>query len=61
MTRDADDPTEVLSYKVPKSLKAQLQELADRDQRKLGPYIRLVLEDHVAEHKTKQRGGAKKR
>jgi len=43
--------TEVLSYRVPKGLKAELQKLADADRRKLGPYILLVLEEHVAAKK----------
>lgn len=51
---------EVLSYKVPKTLKAELQKLADADRRKLGPYILLVLERHVEEEKAKQKGAKKK-
>lgn len=42
-----------LSYIVPAALKAELQKLADADRRKLGPYIQLVLEQHVAAEKAK--------
>ena len=40
-----------LSYRIPEALKAELQKLADADRRKLGPYIQLVLEEHVASQK----------
>ncbi len=43
----------VLSYQVDESLKADLQKLADADKRKLGPYIAIVLEQHVAAQKAK--------
>lgn len=43
----------VLSYQVEEDLKADLQKLADADRRKLGPYIALVLEQHVAAEKAK--------
>ena len=46
MTKDA-----VVSYRMPAELKAALQKLADADKRKLGPYIQIVLEEHV-ERKT---------
>lgn len=36
-----------MSYRVPKVLKDELQKLADADKRKLGPYIQIVLEEHV--------------
>jgi hypothetical protein len=42
-----------LSYLVPASLKQALQDLADADRRKLGPYIRLALEAHVMQAKQK--------
>lgn len=48
------EETEVLSYRVPKAIKAELQKLADADRRKLGPYILLVLEQHIAEAKKAQ-------
>lgn len=37
-----------LSYIVPATLKADLLKLAEADRRKLGPYIQLALEEHVA-------------
>jgi mRNA-degrading endonuclease RelE of RelBE toxin-antitoxin system len=43
-----------LSYQVPAPLKAKLQKLADADRRKLGPYIQIVLEDHVAAESSKK-------
>ena len=43
-----------LSYLVPASLKQALQDLADADRRKLGPYVQLVLEDHVEAAKKKE-------
>lgn len=45
MKQDVDKAA--LSYQVPASLKRALQDLADADRRKLGPYIRLALEAHV--------------
>ena len=42
MAKDA-----VVSYRIPADLKAALQRLADTDKRKLGPYIQIVLEEHV--------------
>jgi len=45
MKQDVDKAA--LSYQVPASLKQALQDLADADRRKLGPYIRLALEAHV--------------
>lgn len=50
---DAKDA--VISYRVPSSLKDALQKLADADRRKLGPYIQLVLEEHVATQKPSRR------
>jgi hypothetical protein len=43
--------TAPISYIIPAELKAELQKLADTDKRKLGPYIRLVLEEHVERKK----------
>lgn len=40
--------TAVISYRVPQELKDELQRLADADKRKLGPYVQIVLEEHVA-------------
>jgi hypothetical protein len=42
---------------VPEALKAELQKLGNADRRKLGPYILIVLEEHVAAKKA----AAKKR
>ena len=36
---------------MPEALKAELQKLANADRRKLGPYILIVLEEHVAAKK----------
>jgi len=49
MPEEAKDA--VISYRVPQSLKDALQKLADADRRKLGPYIQLVLEEHVVAKK----------
>jgi predicted DNA-binding protein len=38
---------ERLSFSYPVEMKAQLQALADRDQRKVSQYIQLVLKDHL--------------
>ena len=43
--------TAAISYRIPAELKAALQKLADADKRKLGPYIQIVLEEHVATKK----------
>jgi hypothetical protein len=51
-----DEEKAALSYLVPKSLKEALQELADADRRKLGPYIQLVLEAHVEAMKADAKG-----
>ena len=45
----------VVSYRIPADLKTALQKLADADKRKLGPYIQIVLEEHVASKKTTKR------
>ena len=42
MSKDVEKAA--LSYRVPAGLKQALQNLADADRRKLGPYIQLVLE-----------------
>lgn len=42
-----------ISYLIPATLKQDLQKLADADRRKLGPYVQIVLEQHVAEAKAK--------
>jgi hypothetical protein len=55
MTKDDELKTESVSYRMPRKLKDALQGLADADKRKLGPYIQLVLEEHV-EAKKKQDG-----
>ena len=44
-----------LSYRVSQELKDALQTLADADKRKLGPYVELVLEAHVASKKAGKR------
>jgi predicted transcriptional regulator len=41
----------VLSFRVSPELKAELQKLADADQRKLAPYVVIVLKDHIAAKK----------
>jgi hypothetical protein len=43
----------VVSYRIPAELKAALQKLADADKRKLGPYIQIVLEEHVERRRSK--------
>jgi hypothetical protein len=48
MAKDA-----VVSYRIPGELKAALQKLADTDKRKLGPYIQIVLEEHVEQKRGK--------
>ena len=48
MAKDA-----VVSYRIPAELKAALQKLADTDKRKLGPYIQIVLEEHVEQQRGK--------
>jgi hypothetical protein len=53
MTRDIEKAKAPLSYLVPASLKQALQDLADADRRKLGPYFRLALEAHVMQAKQK--------
>ena len=46
----------VVSYRIPAELKTALQKLADADKRKLGPYIQIVLEEHVAaKHPSKRK------
>ena len=47
--------TAALSYRIPAELKEALQRLADADKRKLGPYIQIVLEEHVAAKKPGKR------
>lgn len=42
-----------ISYLIPATLKQDLQKLADADRRKLGPYVQIVLEQHVTEAKAK--------
>jgi hypothetical protein len=42
-----------LSFKIPRSLKAELKKLADADRRALSPYVVLAVEKHVAEEKAK--------
>lgn len=49
-----------MAYRIPRWLKDELQALADADRRKLGPYVQLVLEEHVANQKTKRRGSGGK-
>jgi hypothetical protein len=49
--------TAAISYRIPEQLKADLQKLADADKRKLGPYIQIVLEEHIA---AKKAAGKKK-
>lgn len=47
--------TEQVGLKMAKPLKADLQDLADADRRPLATYIKLVLEDHVAEKKRQKK------
>lgn len=49
MKKPAAAKAEALSLRIPTELKAGLQKLADADRRKLGPYVQLVLEQHVVE------------
>ena len=44
---------EQLSFKISKTLKAELMRLAEQDRRKLSPYVALVLERHALETKGK--------
>lgn len=53
--------TAPLSYRIPAQLKEDLKKLADADRRKLGPYLLLVLEEHVAEQKAAAKKGRSKR
>jgi len=46
-----------LSHRLKPELKAELQRLADADRRSLTNYIEVVLEQHVADVKSKRRGG----
>jgi len=57
--KDAPKDTQ-MAYRIPRWLKDELQALADADRRKLGPYVQLVLEEHVANQKTKRRGSGGK-
>ena len=50
MAKDVKDA--VLSYRVPQNLKDELQRLADADRRKLGQYVQIALEEHVAAKKS---------
>jgi predicted DNA-binding protein len=50
--------TAPLSYRIPAHLKEELQKLADADRRKLGPYIQIVLEEHVESMKAEEKGGS---
>ena len=48
--------TEHLSFRVPPELKDELQQLAAADRRELSVYVRLALEDHVAQEGQKREG-----
>jgi predicted DNA-binding protein len=50
-----------MAYRIPMSLKNELQNLADADKRKLGPYVQLVLEEHVAAKTAGKTRGKSKR
>ena len=50
-----------MAYRIPTSLKNELQKLADTDKRKLGPYVQLVLEEHVATKAAGKTAGKRKR
>ena len=50
----------VVSYRIPAELKAALQKLADADKRKLGPYIQIVLEEHVEKAESGKPAGKRK-
>ena len=45
------DDEEVMSFRVKKTLKAELKKLADADKRKLAPYVVILLEEHIAAKK----------
>jgi len=55
MAKDDELKTEPVSYRMPRKLKEALQGLADADRRKLGPYIQIVLEEHVEAKKKEGR------
>jgi len=48
-----------MGYRIPQWLKDELQQLADSDDRKLGPYVQRVLERHVEEQRGKTAGKRK--
>ena len=50
-----------MGYRIPQWLKDELQQLADADDRKLGPYVQRVLEQHVAAKKAESGKPAGKR
>jgi len=45
----------VMSFRVSRTLKAELQKLAEADKRKLAPYVVILLEAHVAAKKAKKK------
>jgi hypothetical protein len=44
-----------ISFKIPSSLKSELQRLADADRRKLSPYLAIKLEQIVQTEKAKSK------
>lgn len=54
-TSDTELRTAPLGLRLKPSMKAELQELADADRRKLATYIEMVLEDHLAAKKAAQK------
>lgn len=51
---DTELRTAPLGLRLKPSMKAELQDLADADRRKLATYVELVLEEHVAAKKAAQ-------
>ena len=50
-----DNKTETIITRVSEDLKAELQKMADMDNRKLSDYVRLVLIKHVQETSKKKK------
>jgi hypothetical protein len=51
--------TETVTIRLSRSMKAELQELADADSRKLASYLTLILQRHLAEKPEKPAKGRK--
>jgi predicted transcriptional regulator len=52
-----ENRTAALSYRVRPSLKAALEELAEKERRPLSQYLELVLEAHVEAKRAEQKRG----